>query len=152
QQSRDAESGAPGLDVDLKIHRQEERLELVWRHGGEHPPHRGHLPRLLAPHDFYESLALARNGLLLAHQPDRAVAVVDRAREMHKEPTGEPVESDVAEMTLVDLPRGCGFAEAVGRRRIELAGATVRAVAIGEFVGAHAPLDRCHCVSPYLGV
>jgi hypothetical protein len=63
---------------------------------------------------------------------------------MHEESASESIEPNVAEMTLVDLPGGCGFTEAVRRQRVELTRTTIGAIAIREFVGAHAPFDRRH--------
>src|SRR5439155_5275297 len=60
----------------------------------------------------------------------------------------QPVEPNVGEMPFVDLITNGGAAVAVGRQRIELAGAPVRAVAVGEFRAFDDPFCRCHDFLP----
>ena len=69
----DPETPAPGLDIDLELDRPEQRLQLRRAHSRVHPPHGGHLVRLLAGQDVYQGIALSSIGALIDDDLHRAV-------------------------------------------------------------------------------
>jgi len=133
---------ASRFDVDLEIDRQEPRGQLVRRHRRVHPPHGGHILGLLARCDLDERLALAFVGVLVDNHLHRGVALVDGAGELCEQCSAEPVEADVAEMSLTELDDGRCLTEAVRSANLLIDRATVRTIAISKLVAADAPFDH----------
>jgi hypothetical protein len=69
---------------------------------------------------------------------------VDGTWKLDEESGGEPVKANIAEMPIMDLVTDRGLARAVGWQGIELARATIGAVAVSKLVGAYTPFDRRH--------
>src|SRR5215469_2786018 len=146
----DCEPATAGIDVDFQLDRQEQWVELVRRHGGKHPPPRRHLLGFFAVKDLKQRVALAGISPLVDHDLHRTVAFVDGARPVHAKRDAEPIESDIPEMSFLDLPSGCRLAKTVRRQCVELARATVSTVAAYEFIGAQAPFDHRHNGPPMM--
>jgi hypothetical protein len=53
----------------------------------------------------------------------------------------QTIQRDIAEVPLVDLIAGDGLAKSLVRQRVELAGASIDTVAVGEFGALDFPFD-----------
>src|SRR5262249_10762495 len=103
--------------------------------------------RLLARQDFEQCVALRGIGTLVDDDLHGAITLVHRRRPMPCSRHPQSVEPHLAEITLLDLPCPRRFAETVCRQGVELARASVRAIAVGELGRLDAPFD-CHGRSP----
>src|SRR5258708_14242064 len=84
---------------------------------------------VLTRHDLEERLALFRRGALVDDGLDFAMAHVDRARPGGGRGQAQAVEFHLAIMAFIDLYADRRAASAIGGRGIELAGATIKAIA-----------------------
>src|SRR5579885_1271087 len=97
---------------------------------------------LLPGHDAEQAIALLR---IRPHVEDRlhlALALVHGPRPPHGEGHVEPVEARRPETAPVDPEEADGPAMAVRRQRVELARATVGAVAVAELEAVNFPIDH----------
>src|SRR5262245_12283992 len=138
-QTVDADVPLAGIDVDGDVDRFENRIEHLLQRGGEDAPDGGEGLGLLAGEDGAQRLALRLVGPLVDDQQGLAVAFMDRSRPLHHADGLQPVQLHVAEMAFLDGEAADGLAEAVRRRRIELAPAAIGAVAGDQLVGLNNP-------------
>ena len=132
------------LDIDLKRDRLEQRLVFGRAHRAEDPPDRGHLLCLLARQDLQERVALRGIGPFVDDQLHGAVALVERSGSCRQHRRPQAVEPNVAEIPFFDLNAEHAPAITVGRQVLELTGASVRAIAVGELRAFDDPFCRCH--------
>src|SRR5512139_47153 len=142
--SLDADPSGPAIDVELEMDRPEDRLVDAVDDGREHVEDGRAGLRLLAGQDREDRAALRLVGTLVDHHEGFAAALMDRLGPGEHPGPGETVERNFAEMAFVDAHRRHRAAMAVCGKRIELAGTSPVAVAIGYFRAAHPPIDKSH--------
>src|SRR5262245_30729031 len=100
---------------------------------------------VLAAHDAQDCFAL-RRGRSFVNDRDRfPVTFMNRAGPTEDAAKFEAIELGVSMMALVDGDTDNGLAVAVGRQRIELTRAPVRAIAMREVSSFDHPRDVVHC-------
>src|SRR5262249_1006365 len=138
-QTVDANVSLPRVDVDRDVDRLEHRIEHLLHRGGKDVPDRGEGLGLLSGEDGEQGLALTLVGPLVDDHESLAAALVDRSGPLHHGDGSQPVQLHVGEMPFLDGEAADGLAAAVRRQRVELASATIGAVAVDELVGLNFP-------------
>ncbi len=106
------------------------------------------LGRILARHDVEKRLSLFRCGALIDDRLNLPIALVQRSREIDSYHEHETIELGTLEVSLGNPHAEDALARAVGRRGIEIAGATKRAIAVLDPFAFETPVRCSHGTPP----
>src|SRR5208337_2787683 len=139
---RNHQPGSAALDVDLELDLGEDGI-VDFREGrGKDLPDGCTRLGILPGENAQQGLALSRRGLLMDDQLHLTVAFVDCSGPGRYPRYLEAVKPGAAVIPFIDGIAEDRFAVAVGRPGIELAGAAIRTVAIGEISRLDHPVDH----------
>src|SRR6185312_6044879 len=137
-----ADPAASRIDVDVDVDWREDRIEHLLVRRREYGEHRRERLRILSRHDLQQRLALRRARARVDDRLAATLALMDRTGPCEHHRDLRPVEAHIAVMALVDRDAADRIAITLGGQRAELAGTTVRAVAVDELAALDFP--RCH--------
>jgi hypothetical protein len=130
------------VDIDLILDVGEDGIVQRFAGGCEDLKHGGAGLGVVAPQDVSQSLALLGSGPLVDDVQALATGLVNRSRPAEYARRPQAVEPDRAVKARLNVVDGKPAAIAVGRQRIELAGAAIVAIAIAEFGAPNLPFDH----------
>src|SRR5437868_10360541 len=130
------------LHVNREIDVSENGLMYGRESGREDVENRGAWLRVLTADDAKNAVALGLAPALVHNRLHLAVPEMDRPGPGEHAGEAQAIERRLAMVALVDLNADHRLAIAVRRQRIELAGAAIGAVAIGEFTPFEFPFDH----------
>ena len=138
----------PFLAIDIEGDGGKKRLNQIGTNGPEDLPVR---PSMLTAIESDQRVALLLAGHFVNDRAPHAVALMYWSRPPIKAGETHAVQSGVAKISVVNLPRCKGFAVPGRRQRIELAGTAPAAIAVSHFFTCDPPFDfrrLAHISSP----
>src|SRR5271166_4725368 len=132
------------VDVYVELDLREHRIVDLFQHRKEDLKERRSRLGVLATHDAQDRIALCRRGSLVYDRNRLTVTFMNRAWPTKHPAEFQSIELGISVMALIDGDADDGLTVTVSRQRVELTGATVCAITMGEVFPSKHPLDLSH--------
>src|SRR4029434_8267920 len=130
----------PLIHVDFEFDWRKDRIVKLLDCSGKHLKYRGAWLGVLAADDAQQHFALFRSRAGIDDDSGFTLALVNRSRPMKDPDESQSVQPSVAVKTGINLETADRFTESMCRKRVELARATICAIAVNEFLTLDRPL------------